>query len=276
MPCKSIFCIIGMDQCDRDILNAIHLCKELDAHLSVLVVSLAPTPMGGYGVVVSPSWLLDREADIAAMKRREKQVISLVQNAGLKADIDSQCCEKDWAAEIIGQRARFSDLTIIGPDLLRQPALRTPALSGALFQSGRPTLLVPPGARATLHPHKVVLAWDGGIEAVRAAREAITVMASAVDVHLTIVDGDAPELTKSLPQANIIAYLARHGITVMIDRLRREGGTVADILKRHAVEISADMIIMGAYGHSRLRERLFGGVTKSMIDTSQIPIFMMR
>ena len=103
MPCKSIFCIIGMDQCDRDILNAIHLCKELDAHLSVLVVSLAPTPMGGYGVVVSPSWLLDREADIAAMKRREKQVISLVQNAGLKADIDSQCCEKDWAAEIIGQ-----------------------------------------------------------------------------------------------------------------------------------------------------------------------------
>ena len=117
MSCKSVFCIIGIDQCDRDILNAIHLCREQDAHLSVLIVSLAPTPIGGYGVVVSAAWLLEREADIAAMKKREKQIISLVQTAGLKADVDSYYCEKDWADEIIGQRARFSDLTIIGPDL---------------------------------------------------------------------------------------------------------------------------------------------------------------
>ncbi|MEK1887347.1 MAG: universal stress protein [Phyllobacterium sp.] len=276
MSCKSVFCVIGIDQCDRDIVNAVHLCKELDAHLSVLIVSLAPTPMGGYGVVVSPAWLLEREADIAAMKKREKQIISLVQTAGLRADVDSYYCEKDWADEIIGQRARFSDITIIGPDLLHQPALKSVALSGALFQSGRPTLVVPSGARATLRPHKVLLAWDGHIEAARAAREAINVMVSAVDVHLTIVDGDDADLTRSLPQFNIVAYLERHGISVKIDRLRSSGLTVADSLKQHAHEIAADMIVMGAYGHSRLRERLFGGVTKSMIDTSPIPIFMMR
>lgn len=276
MACKSVFCIIGIDQCDRDILNAIHLCRELDAHLSVQIVSLVPTPMGGYGVVVSAAWLLEREADIAAMKKREKQIISLVQTAGLKADVDSYYCEKDWADEIIGQRARFSDLTIIGPDLLHQPALKTPALSGALFHSGRPTLVVPTGARATLHPHKVMLAWDGRIEAVRAAREAINVMSAAVDVHVTIVDDESEEVSDSRPWGNIAAYLARHGIKVRIDRLHTRGTAVADLLKHHAAEIAADMIVMGAYGHSRLRERLFGGVTRSMIDTSPIPIFMMR
>jgi nucleotide-binding universal stress UspA family protein len=276
MSCRSVFCVIGIDQCDRDILNAIHLCKELDAHLSVLIVSLAPTPMGGYGVVVSTAWLLEREADIAAMKKREKQVISLVQAADLTADVDSYYCEKDWADEIIGQRARFSDLTIIGPDLLHQPALKTPALSGALFHSGRPTLVVPKGTHATLHPHKVLLAWDGRMEAVRAAREAINVLAAAVDVHVTIVNDDAADGSDSHPHANIAAYLARHGIKVKIDRLRTCGAAVADLLKQHASEISADMIVMGAYGHSRLRERLFGGVTRTMIETSPIPIFMMR
>ncbi|PSH63024.1 universal stress protein [Phyllobacterium brassicacearum] len=274
MSCKSVFCVIGIDQCDRDILNAIHLCRELDAHLSVLVVSLAPTPIGGYGIVVSAAWLLEREADIAAMKKREKQIISLVQTDGLKADVDSYYCEKDWADEIIGQRARFSDLTIIGPDLLHQPALKAPALSGTLFHSGRPTLVVPAGARPTLHPHKVMLAWDGRIEAVRAAREAIDVMAAAVDVHVTMINDDSADVSDR--RANIAAYLARHGIKVKIDRLRTCGSAVADRLKQHATEIAADMIIMGAYGHSRLRERLFGGVTRSMIDTSPIPIFMMR
>lgn len=276
MSFKSVFCVIGIDQCDRDILNAIHLCKELDAHLSVLIVSLAPTPMGGYGIVVSPAWLLEREADIAAMKKRERQIISLVQNAGLKADVDSYYCEKDWADEIIGQRARFSDLTLIGPDLLHQPALKTPALSGTLFHSGRPTLVVPTGARATLHPHKVMLAWDGRIEAVRAAREAIDVMAAAVDVTVAMVEDDPAEVWNSRARANVSAYLARHGIKVKIDRLSTSGSTAADILKQHAIEIAADMIVMGAYGHSRLRERLFGGVTRTMIETSPIPLFMMR
>ncbi|MEP7453422.1 universal stress protein [Phyllobacterium sp. SB3] len=276
MSCKSVFCIIGIDQCDREILNAIHLCKELDAHLAVFIVSLAPTPMGGYGVVVSTTWLLEREADIVAMKRREKQITSLVQNSGLKADVDSYYCEKDGADEIIGQRARFSDLTLIGPDLLHQPALKTPALNGALFHSGRPTLVVPTGGCATMHPHKVMLAWDGRVEAVRAAREAIEVMAAAVEVSVVIVEDGPMEAWNIGARANISAYLARHDIKVRIDRLRTSGSAVADILKQRAIDIAADMIVMGAYGHSRLRERLFGGVTRTMIETSPIPIFMMR
>ncbi len=276
MSFKSVFCVIGIDQCDRDIINAIQLCKELGAHLSVLIASLAPTPMGGYGVVVSTTWLLEREADIAAMKKREKQIISLVQNAGLQVDVDSCYCEKDWADEVIGAQARFSDLTLIGPDIMHQPALKTPVLSGALFYSGGPTLVVPTSARATLHPRKVILAWDGRIEAIRAARQAIEVMAAAVDVTIAIVSEDPAGGSDRGADAKMSAYLLRHGIRVTIERMRASGSEVADTLLKYAAEVTADMIVMGAYGHSRLRERLFGGVTLSMLERSPIPIFMMR
>lgn len=276
MHFKSVFCVIGIDQCDRDIINAIHLCKELDAYLSVLVVSLTPAPIGGYGTVVSTSWLLERESDISAMKKREKQIATLVQSAGLKGEVDSYYCEKDWADEIIGQRARFSDLTLIGPDLLHQPGLKTPALSGALFHSGRPTLIVPTGTRATLHPGRVILAWDGRIEAVRAAREAIDVMIAAVDITIAIVDENPTENGDSDTDARMAAYFSRHGIKVTVVRMTTSGLGVADALLQYAAEANADMIVMGAYGHSRLRERLFGGVTKSILEAPPIPIFMMR
>lgn len=71
-------------------------------------------------------------------------------------------------------------------------------------------------------------------------------------------------------------YLARHGVKVTVDRLPPEGDSVADVLRRHAVDTAAEMIVMGAYGHSRLRERIFGGVTRSMIEDPPLPLFMAR
>jgi nucleotide-binding universal stress UspA family protein len=102
-------------------------------------------------------------------------------------------------------------------------------------------------------------------------------MSSADSVHVTLIDpqathtGNGPE-----PGADIAAYLARHGCKVTVDRLPSSGYTVAEALRQHAVDISADLVVMGAYGHSRLRERIFGGVTKSMIDEAALPILMAR
>jgi nucleotide-binding universal stress UspA family protein len=128
-----------------------------------------------------------------------------------------------------------------------------------------------------LTPKVVLLAWDSRVEAARAAREAIDLMSSADSVHVTLIDpqsthtGNGPE-----PGADIAAYLARHGCKVTVDRLPSSGYTVAEALRQHAVDISADLVVMGAYGHSRLRERIFGGVTKSMIDVLVLPVLMAR
>jgi nucleotide-binding universal stress UspA family protein len=277
MRCNSIFCVIGADRCDRDIMNAINLCRELETHLSVLVVGLAPFPMGGYGAVTSDAWILEREADVAAIKMRQKRIKSLANAYGILADVGICYADNDGADEMIGQRARFSDITIIGPDLLHQPELKAPAINGALFHSGRPILIIPAGKWPTLCPAIVLFAWDSRIEAVRAAREAIDVMAGAREVHVTMIDTKAStDATDIEPRADIAAYLTRHGAKVTIDQVPSSGRPVAEVLKQHAIEISADMMVMGAYGHSRLRERLFGGVTKSIIDCPTLPVFMMH
>lgn len=211
------------------------------------------------------------------LKSRVEQAEALVAKADLSADVDSEYTEIAWADETIGQRARYADLTILGPELLDDGALKLRAVNGGLFESGRPLLVVPTGSKPTLTPKVVLLAWDSRIEAARAAREAIDLMSSADSVHVTLIDpqathtGNGPE-----PGADIAAYLARHGCKVTVDRLPSSGYTVAEALRQHAVDISADLVVMGAYGHSRLRERIFGGVTKSMIDEAALPILMAR
>jgi nucleotide-binding universal stress UspA family protein len=76
------------------------------------------------------------------------------------------------------------------------------------------------------------------------------------------------------PGADIAAYLARHGLTVTVDQLAGGGRPVADVLKQHATDIGADLIVMGAYSHSRIRERIFGGVTRSFIEGARLPVLM--
>lgn len=78
------------------------------------------------------------------------------------------------------------------------------------------------------------------------------------------------------PGADAATYLARCGAKVTVDRLPSEGNTVASVLRRHAVDCAAEMLVMGAYGHSRLRQRILGGVTRSMIDEPPLPILMAR
>jgi nucleotide-binding universal stress UspA family protein len=277
MPCKSVFCIIGTDRCDRDIMNAINLCNELNAHLSVLIVGLTPIPMGGYGAVLPDAWTLEREADVFAIKMREQRVKSLAVAYGVSTDVDICYVGERWADEIIGQRARYSDLTIVGPDLLCQPDLKISAVEGVLFHSGSPILILPADAHPTLRPRKVLFAWDARMEAMRAARAAIDVMAGAEEVHVTVVDvGDIADKTNPVLPASIAAYLARHGAKVTTDRLPACGRAATEVIRQHALDISADLIVMGAYGHSRLRERVFGGVTRSMIDAPPLPVFMMH
>ena len=278
MAFKTVVSVIGVDQSDRDLKTAIGLCQEVTAHLSILVIALAaPPPMGEHATVVLDAWSQEREAELARLLKRTEEVTTLVADSGLSADVESEYSEMVSADFIVGRRARYTDLTILGPELLEGETLKAYVLNGALFESGRPVLLVPDGSVPTLRSKRILVAWDSRAEASRAVREALDLLACADDVRITLVDpeasyrGSGPE-----PGADIATYLARHGVKVTIDRLPRSGHSVADVLREHAIDVSADLIVMGGYGHSRLRERIFGGVTKSMIDEPPMPVLMAR
>ena len=277
MTYKTILTVTGPGFGDGDLKFTAGLCEQADAHLSVLVIALAAPPPLGSAAEISTVWWEEHEEDMRRLDTRTAAVSALLAGLAVSADVSSDYVELGRGDEAIGRRARYADLTVIGPDVLAGQTLRQKAMEGALFSSGKPLLLVPEGASPTLKPKHVLVAWDSRIEASRAVRESLEMLKGADDVHLVLVDPvQGEDYHGDEPGADAAAYLARHGIKVTIDRLPRMNRSVSEVLRQHAVDTSAELLVMGAYGHSRLRERLFGGVTKSMISEPPLSLLLAR
>jgi nucleotide-binding universal stress UspA family protein len=278
MAIRTVLSIIGADQSDEDVKAAVALCEASQAHLTLFVVALAaPPPIGDYAVYVSDSWYEEREEDTANLKKRTEAVKEAVSRSGISAEVNSAYVEMAYLNNAVGERAIYADLTLLGSELLTNKYMQEAVLDGALFHSRTPALLLPKGSKPTLTPKRILVAWDSSVEASRALSESLGILQAAEEIHVTMIDPDASESGSGAePGADIATYLARHGLKIIVDRLPGSGRPTADVLKQHAVDMAADLIVMGAYGHSRLRERVFGGVTKSMLEAPILPLFMAR
>lgn len=274
MSFKTILNVLADDGGAQDLDIAMNLGGELSAHLSTLVVTMAPVPTGRYQTL-SPSWLEVRERNLQRLSDHIVKIRERLTTAGLSFDVDSVYAEVAGPAYDIGERALYADLILAGPGVFSSVELKSQVVSGGLFQAGRPILFVPPGAIATLRPRTILLAWDSRPSAAHAARDALEIMKMAQSVHVTMVDPVAAlRVSGGEPGADVATYLARHGINVSVDTLPSAGHFVTETLHRHAMDINADMIVMGAYGHSKLLELILGGVTKSMLNEAKLPILM--
>ncbi len=278
MAFKTVLSVIGVDQSDRDLLLAIELCRKTDAHLSVLDLAIAsPPPIGEYAAVISEAWIEERREENAKLASHLDRLRETLGASDISADIESEYVEQAWADDVAGRRARYADLTLVGPELNANDKLKNLVLKGVLFNAQRPVLVVPEGSPVSLRPKNVMIAWNSSLEASRAVREALDLIAGAQTVNVTMVDPEATERGAGQePGADIAAYLARHGARVTVDRVPCEGRSVAETLRAHAVDHAADMMVMGAYGHSRLRERVLGGTTHAMIENPTLPVFMAK
>jgi nucleotide-binding universal stress UspA family protein len=277
MSYKTILAVVRVDQEERDLRDAIELCREVDAHLSVVVVQLAPPPPMGDAGIVATVWLDERQDEQARLEAYVAKVDEMLSATGISYSLEGRFTEIAGAGEELGERARYSDLTILGAGLKLDPDLMSRAIDGCLFNSARPILLAPSAGRMSLRPRNVMIAWDSSLEAALAVRAALDLISQAESVRIVLVDPKAgTNKNGQEPGAEIARYLARHSTAVNVDQLSSMGRPVAEVLQQHAADMSADMIIMGAYGHSRIRERIFGGVTRSMIEGSKIPVFMVH
>ncbi|MFS8046429.1 universal stress protein [Rhizobium sp. BR 314] len=277
MQAKTILSVIGVDQNDGDLHSAIELCRESKAHLSVLVTALAAPPIGGYGEVTSTVWIEERERQTESLGRKVAATKAVLKADDISFDVTSLFTEYGWAENEIGERARYADLTLIGGGFLTDDDMRQEILNGALFRSPAPILLVPKGYAASLRPKTVLIAWDSRNESSLAVRAAMEQLTAADGVCVVMVDPSATiGRNGEEPGADIATFLARHGVRVSVDILSSGGRAVADILRQHAVDIGAELIVMGAYGHSRVREWIFGGTTRSMLEQAPVPLMMTR
>ncbi|MCA1408350.1 universal stress protein [Ensifer sp. IC3342] len=276
MSFKTILAVVGVSQTDRDLQVATDISDQVSAHLSAFIVGFAPQPTGRYATL-APAWLEQRERNLQALGEAAKKARDKLSTREISFDVDSIYAEVAGATYDIGERALYADLILIGPGAFEDDDLKKQIVGGGLFQSERPVLFIPPACTPTLKPKTILLAWDSRAQSAHAAREALQLMANADSVHVTMVDPTATLRTSGdEPGADVAAYLSRHGINVTVDPLPSAGRTVAQVLQRHAYDVAADMIVMGAYGHSRLRELVFGGVTRSMLNEARLPVLMAR
>ncbi len=140
--------------------------------------------------------------------------------------------------------------------------------------TGRPVLVIPAFGNFDGFGKSVLVAWNGTREAARAVFDARYLMASADKVNVSWLNPDKEELGMDLPGAELAAVLARHDVDVVVEAIPTGDLATGDALLSHAADVGADLLVMGAYGHSRLREFVFGGATRTILETMTVPVLM--
>jgi nucleotide-binding universal stress UspA family protein len=143
-----------------------------------------------------------------------------------------------------------------------------------VMEAGRPVLLVPASGEFKAVGEQVVIGWNGSREAARAVFDALPILKQAQSVWLIWVDPQVESIAGDLPGTEIAASLARHDIKATAEALASDSASTGAALIDRAAQLGADMVVIGAYGHSRMREFVFGGVTRTMLKTMPVPVLM--
>ena len=180
------------------------------------------------------------------------------------------------AAEEFAVQARYADLVVLGQHDRGAPAVAPPDLPEAVAMStGRPVLVVPYIGATTPPGRTILLCWDAKREATRAAADAMPFLTAAEKVTVLVVDakqsarGHGPE-----PGADAATWLARHGVKVTVQRDTAADSDVGSVILSRAADHAADLIVMGIYGHSRLREMVLGGASRTLLASMTVPVLM--
>src|SRR5262249_30887250 len=193
--------------------------------------------------------------------------------AGLSAQSRTIPTSLAGAADLFGQIARRFDLSVVSqsePDMVAPLEL---IIEAALFESGRPVLVVPYIQKEGLNLDRVLVCWDASRNAARAIADAMPFLARSKAIDVIVVATERPK-SDELPGADIAHHLARHELNVDLRRIVTGGGDVASTILSYAADSGATFIVMGGYGHSRLREFILGGATRGILSAMTVPTLM--
>lgn len=250
---------------------ALDLARSQNGHITFLQATplsgfIVMDPMGGSYV---PTGMLEQ------LRQDEEKLRALVE-----AQMSIEGLPWDWTAydgdvtQAVISASRLADIIVLSLDNAQRNVRPHPLLSIAdvAVETRCPVLAVPTTLKSFATGGKVLIAWDGSHEAASAVRQAVPLLRNAASVHIvSIVE---PKKAGGFPSTEANEYLSRHG--VLTELIERERGLLAieEVIENVAGEIGADLLVMGAFGHSRLREVLLGGVTRYFLKDSSIPLLL--
>ncbi len=262
----------GPDETSAALGYGLSLAQQAGAHVTVRSASVK--------LALTNAWVGKFAAHLVSAENRRLR--DLAEAAARSAQADAAAADIDCSVETphlsypellsaFRSQARLHDLSILDAES-EVVNLDRGLIEALLMDSGRPLLVVPPG-RDVFQARRIILAWDGSAMAARAAADALPFLRAAEAVEVVSVTGEK-DLPDAVPGAGIAQHLARHGVAVTAVNAEARDCDVAQALRDTAVSQGADMLIMGGYVHSRLRELVFGGVTQSLLKHSPVPLFL--
>jgi nucleotide-binding universal stress UspA family protein len=262
---------------DQAIVGAVSIAAELDARLAAIACEVrVKLPNSIFG-----SALIDLPAIAAAEARKSAEsaahLLDVVSKEARKRGINLETIsEKSYSTdvpEMLAQYARFRDLTILPvPESDKYDQWYAETI---IFGSGRPTLIIPPQwkKQSDFKLNNVVVAWDFSKTAARAVADAGPLLQKAKKVFIVTVENEKT-IKSQRSAAELARHLAHHRVEITVDTIDAAGRDIGTALTAHCATRDADMLVMGAYGHSRLREFVLGGATRSLLAQPPLPVLM--
>lgn len=279
MDYRTLVTVVRDFEADRDeLMSAAAIAQSREAHLTVLCFGIDRTQIGAFYA----------GADAIAFQ----QTLAVAQSDAGEVHEKVSAALKDWpiswealkmtaqigaVGPVVSDFTRLADLTIVSKPYGDERGAEDVAIvEGALFGSRTPVLVLPEKHSGDVQPKCIAIAWNESHEALAAVRAAMPLLKKARSVDIAIIDPPSHGADRSDPGGALAEMLARHGVRADISVLAKTMPNVSDVICRHVRDIGADMIVMGAYGHSRFREAILGGATRNMLEMAEVPVLMSR
>ncbi len=246
-----------------------------DAHVAVLATVNYPAPIASeWGMAASMVSQAEFDRVLDSVRGAGEAARLQLQRAGAQCELRVVETLLSWPEEAAAMHARHADIAVLGGLDLVSPSPRfTATFSALLLDAGRPVLVVPPTAKLLVPPRRVVLAWQPRREPSRAIHDALPLLPRDARVDVLVIDPEVGAFAHGQqPGADIAAHLARHGLQVQVVSLPRAGRSTGAAIVDHAAQQRADLVVMGGYGHSRWRQQVLGGTTRTVLEQATMPV----
>lgn len=280
MAYKTLLTVVTRpDRAELAISGAAVLAAAHDAHLDILALGVDQTQVGysyvGSGAVILQAALDRAEQDARDIEKAARKALA-GQDPTLRSTLEAAITQLGTLTELVAQRARFADLVVLPqPYGGGQGADSEAVVEAALFEGHAPVLVLPEtGAVSAANPRRIVIAWNQSAEAMTAIRKALPILKKADLVNIAVIDPPKHGAERSDPGGMLCQMLVRHGVKAEVSVLARTLPRISDVLARHVRDSDADLLVMGAYGHSRFREAILGGATRNMLEQAEVPVLM--
>ena len=286
MTYRTVMAVLQGGKGDASCLKAAHaVARMFDGHVEALHVRADPRAfldytgdaMTGEGYAQLMDAVEKETADKAQKARAafdawaRESGVELASEPSATPKVSAAWAEKTGAEDrVVGRDGRLHDVIVLLSSAGQEDVRGEQTIERAMFESGRPVLIVPRD-RAAERFERIAIFWNGSKEAVRAVEAALPLLRHAKTVDVMWVDED---VERDMVQDGLVGYLAWHGVAATAKRFPPDKRFIGELLMEEAAKAKADLVVMGGYSHSRLREFILGGVTQHMLETAALPVIV--